>query len=135
MSKAQSSQPPDWREARRRRAWELYQRNWSQRKIAASLGVTQGAVSQWLKSARQGGVNALRRHPAPGRRSALTREQLEQIPVLLARGAKAFGFENNRWTLHRVAAVLNQVFGVSYHPSHVSRLLQKSCPNWRQLTN
>jgi hypothetical protein len=27
--------------------------------------------------------------------------------------------------------VLKQVFGVTYHPGHVSRLLQKHCPDWR----
>ncbi len=135
MPKAPINQPLDWREARRRRAWKLDQRNWSQRRIAASLGVTQGAVSQWLKCAREGGVDAVRRHPSPGRRAALTREQLGQIPVLLARGAEAFGFESNGWTLLRVAAVLKQVFGVSYHPAHVSRLLRTNCPDWRTLKN
>jgi len=36
----------DWKEWRRRRAWELSQQGWSQKDIAEALGVTQGAVSQ-----------------------------------------------------------------------------------------
>jgi DNA-directed RNA polymerase specialized sigma24 family protein len=56
----------DWREGRRRRAWELKEQGWKQQDIAAALGVTPGAVSQWLSRARQGGVEALRRHPAAG---------------------------------------------------------------------
>jgi transposase len=120
-------------EARRLSAWELHQQGWSQTRIAEALGVTQGAVSQWLKRSRErGGVEALRRHPAPGRQASLTDGQFAQIPELIARGAAAFGFEDDRWTLRRVAALLYQVFGVSYHPGHVSRLLQKYCPNWRE---
>jgi predicted transcriptional regulator len=46
----------DWREGRRRRAWELKEAGWKQQDIAAALGVTPGAVSQWLSRARQRGV-------------------------------------------------------------------------------
>ena len=127
--------PPDWRESRRWQAWELHQQGWSQDRIAQALGVTQGAVSQWIRRVRDssGDVNALRRHPAPGRQPALTDEQFAQLPALLAQGAEAFGFQGDRWTTQRVGAVLNLVFGVSYHPAHVSRLLRKHCPGWRDL--
>lgn len=129
MNTSRTTPPLDWREGRRLRAWELHQQGWSQLRIAAALGVTQGAVSQWLKRARTGGgVDALRHRPAPGRRAALTDEQHRQIPALLARGAEAFGFRGDIWTTARVAAVLKQVFGVSYHPAHVSRLLR--CLGW-----
>ena len=77
----------DWREGRRRRAWELKQQGWKQQEIAAALGVTPGAVSQWLK--RERGVAGLRRHPAPGRQPRLTADQLAPIPALLEAGAEA----------------------------------------------
>ena len=48
-----------WREGRRRRAWELQQQGWKQQDIAAALGVTPGTVGQWLKRAREQGVDAL----------------------------------------------------------------------------
>lgn len=132
MMRVQATQPHDWRETRRFLAWELHQQGWSQVRIAKALGVTQGAVSQWLKRSREGGgVEALRHHPAPGRKPSLTDEQFAQIPALIAQGAAAFGFEDDRWTTRRVAALLKAVFGVSYHPGHVSRLLQKHCPDWR----
>ena len=111
----------DWREGRRRRAWELKQQGWKQHAIAAALGVTPGAVSQWLKRARTDGVEALRRHPAPGPTPKLTTDQLAQIPALLERGPQAYGFRGQRWTCKRVAEVLRRTFGVTYHPAHVSR--------------
>jgi transposase len=114
----------DWREGRRRRAWELKEQGWKQQDIAAALGVTPGAVSQWLKRAREGGgMEALRRRPAPGRRPKLTPAQRAQLPALLARGAEAFGFRGQVWTCQRVAVVIRRRFGVRYHPAHVSRLL------------
>jgi transposase len=113
----------DWREGRRRRAWELKQRGWKQQDIAAALGVTPGAVSQWLTRAREAGVDALRRHPAPGRQPRLTPEQLAQLPALLDRGAEAYGFRGQVWTGKRVAELIWRSFGVRYHPAHVSRLL------------
>src|SRR6266540_3176078 len=82
----------DWREWRRLRAWELKQQGWQQRAIAVALGVTEGAVSQWVSRGREGGIVALRHRPPPVPSSRLTPEQLAQLPVLLARWAEAFGF-------------------------------------------
>jgi transposase len=113
----------DWREGRRRRAWELKQQGWKQQDIAVALGVTPGAVSQWLKRGREQGVEGLRRHPAPGRQPRLSAEQLTQLPALVERGPEAYGFRGQVWTCKRVAEVIRHTFGVTYHPAHVSRLL------------
>jgi transposase len=116
--------PHDWREARRYRAWALHRRGWTQRTIAAALGVTPGAVSQWLKRAREGGEHARRRRPPPGPVPKLSPAQRHQVPALLARGAEAFGFTGQVWTTKRIAAVLEVAFGVRHHPAHVSRLVR-----------
>src|ERR671935_367419 len=119
-----AARPVDWREGRRLRAWELKQQGWSQRLIAAALGVTSGAVSQWMRRGREGGVAGLRRRIAPGPQPKLPAEQLAHLPVLLAQGAKAWGFAEEVWTTRRIAAVIEQAFGVRYHPAHLSRLLR-----------
>jgi transposase len=67
----------------------------------------------------------------PGRSPALSAEQLEQLPLLLAQSAKTFGFQDNHWTTRRIAKVMKETFGVSYHPAHVIRLLRKYYPSWR----
>src|SRR5262245_42692023 len=115
----------DWREERRKRAWALKQEGWPQKQIAAALGVSEGAVSQWLKRAREGGgVAALAHQPPPGMTPRLSAEQRAQLPALLSRGAPAHGFTGDVWTAKRVAAVIERRFGVRYHPDHVSRLLR-----------
>jgi transposase len=111
---------------RRQRAWELYQAGWWQKDIAVALGVSPGAVSQWIKRGRGGGVAALRTRPRPGGPARLPVEQRAQIPGLLARGAEAYGFRGDVWTAKRIAAVIWRAFGVRYHPDHVSRLLRQA---------
>jgi transposase len=125
MDNSHSKEATDWREGRRLRAFELKQQGWSQQRIAEALGVSKGAVSQWMKRARQGGgVEALKRRVAPGARPRLSEEQRAKVPELLERGAEAHGFRGEVWTCERVAIVIRREFGVSYHPAHVSRLLK-----------
>ena len=125
MDNSLSKEATDWREGRRLRAFELKQEGWSQQRIAEALGVSKGAVSQWMKRARHGGgVEALKRQPAPGARPRLSEDERAKVPELLARGAEAHGFRGEAWTCERVAIVIRREFGVSYHPAHVSRLLK-----------
>jgi transposase len=126
MGGTDSSQAADWREGRRIIAWELKQEGWKQRDIAQALGVSAGAVSQWLKRGREGGVEGLRRRPPPGAPPRLRKDQRARTPELLARGAPAYGFRGDVWICARVSKVIYREFGVKYHPAHVSRLLKKS---------
>ena len=97
MEKTLSSQATNWEEGRRLRAWELYQEGWKQRDIANALGVTQGAVSQWLKRGREGGVESLRHQPPPGATPRLSPVQRDQLLKLLSQGAEFFGFQGDVW--------------------------------------
>jgi transposase len=111
----------DWREERRKRAWELKQAGWKQKDIAVALGVTEGAISQWIKRGRE----ALKAHPAKGATSRLTAEQQAHIPLMLAKGAPAYGFRGEVWNSRRLAVAIKREFGVSYHPDHCGYLVRK----------
>ena len=125
MERTLSSQASDWREGRRLRAFELKERGWKQTEIADALGVTEGAVSQWMKRAREEGVEGLRHKPPPGAAPRLSEEDRAKVPELLERGAQAHGFRGEVWTCARVAEVIRREFGILYHPAHVSRLVRK----------
>src|ERR671911_439961 len=125
MENTLSSQANDWREGRRLRAFELKEQGWKQTQIADALGVSEGAVSQWMKRVREKGVQALRHKPPPGAPPRLSEDERARLPELLAQGAPAHGFRGDVWTCERVAEVIRKEFGVVYHPAHVSRLLKK----------
>lgn len=114
----------DGREWRRFRAAELHVEGWTGQEIAVALGVSGGAVSQWLKRLRSGGLEALRAKPRPGPTPRLTPAQQAQLPEHLAWGAEAYGFLGDVWTTKRVATVIEREYGVRYHPDHVGRLLR-----------
>jgi transposase len=114
-----------WDENRRFRALKLHEQGWMQVEIAEALGVTKGAVSQWLSRARREGLDALRNHFPPGPTPRLTEAQRAQLPSLLQRGAEAFGFAGDVWTTARVAEVIRREFGVTYHRAHISKVLRE----------
>jgi transposase len=113
-----------WKEERRKRAWALYQTGWMQKDIAEALGVTQGAVSQWIKRGRAGGAAGLTEQPKSGAPVRLSAADRQKLPGLLERGAESFGFRGELWTCARVGKLIEREFGVRYHPAHVSRILK-----------
>ncbi len=122
-----SSKATDWREGRRLRAFELKQEGCSQQNIARALGVVgKGAVSQWMKRAREGGgKEALRKRSSPGAPARLSADQRASLFRLLKKGAVGHGFRGEVWTSKRVAKVIKREFGIVYHPAHVSRILKR----------
>ena len=125
MDTRTTEQPTDWREARRLRAWALHEKGWKQVTIAEALGVTRGAVSQWLKKARTEGPAALRSRKGGGPKPRLSADQLKQLADLLAQGAEHFGFRGAVWTRQRVAWVIKQAFGVAFWQTHIGRILDQ----------
>jgi transposase len=113
------------REARRFRALALKEQGWKQAEIAKELGVTPGAVSQWLKRAREGGREALQTRKGGGPKPRLREDQIKRLPALLAEGPQTYGFRGNLWTRSRIIAVIHQVYGVQFSPGHIGRIMRK----------
>jgi transposase len=111
------------REERRFRALALKEK---QAKIAEELGVTPGAVSQWLKRAREEGRDALQTRKGGGPKPRLLDDQISRLPELLARGPQAYGFRGNSWTRSRIIAVIHQVYGVQFSHGHIGRIMRRS---------
>ena len=103
----------------------LKQQGWSRHDIAAALGISPVSVSRWFARARDGGPEALCAHPGLGRPPKLSAAQKRLIPEFLWHGAEAYGFRGEVWTCARIAAVIEEEFGVRYHKGHVGKLLQE----------
>lgn len=117
--------PSDWQEARRWQALALKQQGWQQQRIAQALGVTKGAVSQWMARVQEYGAEGLRARLRSGAPLRLNDSELHLLPALLAKGAEAYGFRGEVWTCARIGKLVERVFGVTYHKAHVSRLLKR----------
>lgn len=118
----------DWRTERRYRAWALHKRGWKNITIAHALGVTKGAVSQWLSTVQQQGSVALMGRPHPGRPARLTPAQRPALVAYLKQGPSAHGFRGEVWTCTRVKIVIHQYFNIDYSESQISRILKQI--NW-----
>jgi len=91
--------------------------------VAGQLGVSAQTASRWHARWRAGGVAGMRtaRHGKPPR---LGPAELARIGRVLDRGPVAAGFDNDLWTLARVAEVIERTTGVAHHPGHVWRILK-----------
>lgn len=111
-------------EVRRRIAAKLLQEGKGIREVARLVGAAPSAVHGWKQALAEGGPEALKAKPHPGRPAQLTGEQKAELERLLLEGPLAAGFPTDLWTLTRVAQVIERHFGVKYHPGHVWRILR-----------
>jgi len=125
MNHHQTSSFKDWKEARRKRAFELKAQGWKQCDIAQALGVSPPAVCKWFNHLNDEPEREAWRAKPPRRGPLqLTPEHLRLLPDCLSHGAEAYGFRGAVWTGARVATVIEEEFGVRYHRRQVARLLK-----------
>lgn len=117
--------PSDY-EVLRRRCVELKEAGWKQKHIASALGLTEGWVSQTLKKYREQGPDGLLARKPTGSPPKITAQELSHLVEELNLGAVSHGFPGHVWTRVRVNVVIGRLFGVSYDPTQVGRLLKKA---------
>ena len=97
----------------------------TQKAVADTLGYNPVTIWKWRQAYSGEGEEGLHRKPVSGRPRKLGDRELKKLMFYLAKGATAYGFKNDVWTLKRIAVVIYKEFGVKYHPGHVWRLLQR----------
>jgi transposase len=112
--------------ARRDKAQQLFASGETQSMVARVLGVSRQCAHNWYWEWRgsDGAPGKGHRRLGSGRKSKLDAKQLASVDAALRRGPRSFGFASARWTLWRVAAVIERITGVHYHPSSVWRILR-----------
>jgi len=82
---------------------------------------------RWYHARRRGGEKALRVRFSPGRPPKLRSKQLQRLIQLLLKGPMARGYRTNlwTWTTARIALLIDEEFGVDYHPNHIGRLMHR----------
>jgi transposase len=89
---------------------------------ASAVGVARQTAYTWKSRLDEGGIEALR-SMATGRPAQLDAKQLDALRTALLQGAIAHGFGTELWTLKRVRALIERLYGVRFSEVHVWRLL------------
>jgi transposase len=110
-------------ERRRQKAARLFDQGLKAPEVARRLGVSRQVAYRWKDAWQEGGMAALASKGRAGRKPKLGPVQTKQILDALLQGPAAHGYRTQLWTLPRVAALIEQLTGVCYHPGHVWRLM------------
>ena len=92
--------------------------------VSEPLNISYEAVRVWRQTWPAEGTEALLRRRPRGRRPKLSADQVQQVEAELLKGPRHHRYRTELWTLERIAALIRQLFGVSYHPSHVLKILR-----------
>lgn len=91
--------------------------------VAAAVGVARQTVYTWKRQLDEGGIDALRAVPEPGRPARLNESQLAQVRAAILQRPTEHGFGTELWTLRRVGAVIERMHGVRFSQTQVWRIL------------
>jgi transposase len=113
-------------ERRRLKAARLFEKGVSAPEVARRLGVARQVGYRWKGAWQKDGVSALASKGRTGPKPKLDAAQTQQVVEALLEGPVAQGYRTQLWTLPRVAALIEKLTGVRYHPGHVWKLLGSS---------
>ena len=91
--------------------------------VALSVGVARQTVYTWRALLDEGGIDALRAVPEPGRPARLDAAQLARVRAAILQSPTEHGFGTELWTLKRVGALIERMHGVRYGQTQVWRIL------------
>src|SRR5918997_4161524 len=113
------------RERVRLAAAEWIEEGASDWEVAARFRVTRMSANRWRRALTAVGRPALASKGAGGARCKLNPAQLDELHVVLDAGPAAWGWEDQCWTLPRIAAVVRTRFGVGYTLAGLDLLLHR----------
>src|SRR3954451_7459947 len=113
------------REKVRLEAAEWIEEGASDREVAARFRVTRMSANRWRRALAAGGRPALASKGPGGARCRLGPTQLTELQDLLDAGPAAWGWDDQCWTLPRIAEVVRERFGVDYTLAGLDLLLHR----------
>ena len=94
--------------------------------VIRALGLTRPRIYEWLAKYREGGLDALRAKPVPGRPPKLTGSRLRWVyQTVVGKNPLQLRFQYALWTRGMVRELIRERFGVRLSEVSVGRMLQK----------
>lgn len=121
--KKEAEQDGVYRVAKRLHAVLLNHEGKTSGEIATLLKASRSCVTQWLANYHIYGEEGLLEGYHSGRPAGLQEQQKLQLGDIIESGPVAYGYLSGVWTSPMITAVIEQEFGIRYHPGHVRRLL------------
>jgi len=112
-----------YRVARRLQAVVLNSEGHTSGELAQILKAPRSRVSEWLLRYQTHGMEGLLEGYRSGRPTGLNDTQRRELGDILDSGPVAYGLDTGIWTSPMIAWVIEEEFGVHYHPGHVRKLL------------
>lgn len=93
--------------------------------VADFLQVDPRSVRRWLAAYRRRGEDGLAARPVSGRPPKLTTTQEKILRRWLSEKASEHGFTTDLWSAPRLAWLIEQEFGVHFHPNYLCAWLRR----------
>jgi transposase len=97
----------------------------TQQSIAQLAQCSQCWVSKVLRRSKSSAGAPLTVSHALGHSCRLSDSDLEKLKSMLVEGAIKYDFPTDNWTRERIAELIQSQFKVTYHVSHLSKLMRK----------
>jgi transposase len=120
----EAEQEGAYRVAKRLQAVVLNSEGRTSGELANILKAPRSKVSEWLARYQAQGVEGLLEGYRCGRPARLSQAQQQRLGDILDSGPVAYGLDTGIWTSPMIAWVVEEEFGIVYHPGHVRKLLQ-----------
>jgi transposase len=91
--------------------------------VAEVVGVARRTLQVWIHRYRVRGIPGLTKGPFMGATSRLTDEQKAELSRIIAAGPQEAGLDTGVWTTKIIVKLVKDLFGVSYHPDHMGKIL------------
>lgn len=112
-----------YRVAKRLQAVVLNSEGHTSGELANILKAPRSRVSEWLLRYQTHGTEGLLEGYRSGRPSSLSSTQRQELGDILDSGPVAYGLDTGIWTSPMISWLIEEEFGVHYHPGHVRKLL------------
>jgi transposase len=106
-------------------AGQMFGRGVAPCQVAGVLRVSVKSACAWHRAWQAGGAAALASKGPAGQSCRLDQVQLERLESELDAGPGAHGWADQRWTLDRVAELIEKLFAVQYTQRGTSLLLHR----------
>ncbi len=110
----------------RMRAVQRVEAGESPEAVIRALGFSRGRIYEWIARYREGGLEALKAKPVPGRPPRLRGQQLQWLyRAITEKDPRQFKFEFALWTLGMIRTLIRERLDVRLSEVSVGRLMKK----------